>query len=50
MENVGTIYDTIFYSYLLYVLGPFGIICDNLVYFSQLGIFGPRKIWQPWYF
>jgi hypothetical protein len=27
---------------------PFGIVCGNLLYFSQFGMFGPRKIWQPW--
>jgi hypothetical protein len=31
-----------------YNLWPFGIVCDNLVYFTQFGMFGPRKIWQPW--
>jgi hypothetical protein len=31
-----------------YTLWPFGIVCGNLVYFSRFGMFGPRKIWQPW--
>jgi hypothetical protein len=26
---------------------PFGIVCGNLVYFSQFEMFGARKIWQP---
>jgi hypothetical protein len=26
----------------------FGIVCVNLVLFSRFGLFGPRKIWQPW--
>jgi hypothetical protein len=26
---------------------PFGIVCDDLVYFSCFGMFGPRKISQP---
>jgi hypothetical protein len=28
---------------------PFGIVFGHLVYFSNLGMFGPRKIWQPWW-
>jgi hypothetical protein len=28
-------------------IGPFGIVCGHLVYFSRFGMFGPRKIWQP---
>jgi hypothetical protein len=39
------------------ILRPFGIIYCRLVffvvvwymYFSHIGMFGPRKIWQPWY-
>jgi hypothetical protein len=31
-----------------YNLWPFGIVCGHLLYFSQFGMFGPRKIWQPW--
>jgi hypothetical protein len=30
-----------------YNIWPFGILCGHLVYFSQFGMFGPRKIWQP---
>jgi hypothetical protein len=26
---------------------PFGIVCGLLLYFSQFGMLGPRKIWQP---
>jgi hypothetical protein len=29
-------------------LWPFGIVCGHLVYFPHFGMFGPRKIWQPW--
>jgi hypothetical protein len=29
-----------------YHLWPFGIFCGHLVYFSQFGMFEPRKIWQ----
>jgi hypothetical protein len=32
---------------ICYNLWPFGIVCVHLVYFSQFGMFGPRKIWQP---
>jgi hypothetical protein len=32
-----------------YNLWPFGIACGHLLCFSQFGMFGPRKIWQPWY-
>jgi hypothetical protein len=31
-----------------YNLWPFGIVCGDLLYFSQFGMLGPRKIWQPW--
>jgi hypothetical protein len=27
---------------------PFGVVCGPLVYFFRFGMFGPRKIWQPW--
>jgi hypothetical protein len=30
-----------------YNLWPFGIVCGDLLYFSQFGMFGPREIWQP---
>jgi hypothetical protein len=38
------------------ILWPFGIIygclvyvvCGHLLYFSRFGMFGPRRIWQPW--
>jgi hypothetical protein len=29
-----------------YILWPFGIVCGLLLYFFM---FGPRKIWQPWW-
>jgi hypothetical protein len=44
----------VFYDYLeyftsiWYYLWPFGMIFGHLVLFSQIGMFGPRKIWQPW--
>jgi hypothetical protein len=30
-----------------YSIKPFGIFFGHLVYFPRLGMFGPRKIWQP---
>jgi hypothetical protein len=47
-------YVCIFYNHLEYFtatwynLWLFGIVCCDLVYFSHFGMFGPRKIWQPW--
>jgi hypothetical protein len=26
----------------------FGVVCRHLLYFYHFGMFGPRKIWQPW--
>jgi hypothetical protein len=50
MEKVNIYYDHWEY------LWPFGItygrllpiVCGHLVYFPHFGMFGPRKIWQPW--
>jgi hypothetical protein len=44
MVNVG-----IFYAHMAipYILQPFGLVCGRLIHFSQFGMFGPRKIWQP---
>jgi hypothetical protein len=36
------------FSVIWYNLWPFGIVCIHFVYFSRFGMFGPRKIWQPW--
>jgi hypothetical protein len=45
MINVGT-FVAIWYN--LWPFGIiFGIVCGHLVYFSQFGMFGRRKIWQP---
>jgi hypothetical protein len=44
IENVGKFYDLLEYFTAIW---PFGIVCGHLVYFSQFGMFGPRKIWQP---
>jgi hypothetical protein len=50
MENVGIFYDHLeYFTAIWYNLWPFGIVyCHVLVYFSKFGMFGPRKIWQPW--
>jgi hypothetical protein len=36
-----------YFTAIWYNLWPFGIACGHLVYFSQFGIFGSKKIWQP---
>jgi hypothetical protein len=36
------------FSAIWYNLSPFVINCGHSVYFSHFGMFGPRKIWQPW--
>jgi hypothetical protein len=41
-------FQMVYFMAIWYNLWPFGKVCGNLVYFSQYGIFGPRKIWQPW--
>jgi hypothetical protein len=49
MESVCMFYDHLeYFTAIWYNLWPFGIVCGNLVYFSHFGMFGPRKIWQPW--
>jgi hypothetical protein len=49
MENLGIFYDhLVYFTAIGNILGPFGIFCGNLVYFSPLWYFVPRKIWQPW--
>jgi hypothetical protein len=49
MENVLRFYDHLeYFMAICYNLWPFGIVCGNLVYFLRFGMFGPRKIWQPW--
>jgi hypothetical protein len=30
------------------ILMPISKVCSHLVYFPHFGMFGPRKIWQPW--
>jgi hypothetical protein len=48
-KNVGISLDHLeYFTAIWYNLWPFGIFCDHLVYFSQFGKSGPRKIWQPW--
>jgi hypothetical protein len=50
MVNVGKFYDHLeHFMAIWYNLWPFVIACDHLLYFSPFGMFGPRKIWQPWF-
>jgi hypothetical protein len=44
----GIFYDHLeYFMAIWYNLWPFGIVCGDLLYFSQFGMLGPRKIWQP---
>jgi hypothetical protein len=48
MVNVGIFYDHLkYFMAIWHNLWPFGIVSGHLLYFSQFGMFGPRKIWQP---
>jgi hypothetical protein len=48
MANVGIFYDHLeYFMAIWYNLWPSGIVCGRLLHFSQFGMFGPRKIWQP---
>jgi hypothetical protein len=50
MVNVGIFYDHLqHFMAIWYNLWPFGIVCGHLLYFPQFGMFGPRKVWQPWW-
>jgi hypothetical protein len=33
----------------IHILSQFGIFCGNFDIFSRFGVFGTRKIWQPWF-
>jgi hypothetical protein len=49
MENVVIFYDHLeYFTAIWHNVWPFGIVSCHLVYFSRIGMFGPRKIWQPW--
>jgi hypothetical protein len=37
-----------YFTVIWYNLWPFGVVCCHLVYCLRFGIFGPRKICQPW--
>jgi hypothetical protein len=48
MGNVGIFYDhSEQFRAIWYNLLQFSIVCGHLLYFSQFGMFGPRKIWHP---
>jgi hypothetical protein len=38
-----------YFTAVRYKLWPFGILYGRLVTLFCFGIFGPRKIWQPWF-
>jgi hypothetical protein len=52
--NLGKFWKALEWKMLLYFMAiwhsvwQFGIGCGHLVYYSHFGMFGPRKIWQPW--
>jgi hypothetical protein len=49
MVNVGIFYDHWeYFMSIWYNLWPFVIVFGHLSYFPRFGMFGPRKIWQPW--
>jgi hypothetical protein len=49
MVNVGIFYNHLeYFMAIWYNLWPFDKVCGHLIYFSQFGMLGPRKIWQPW--
>jgi hypothetical protein len=49
MVHVGIFHDHLeYFMAIWYNVWPFGIACGHLLYFSRFGMFGPRKIWQPW--
>jgi hypothetical protein len=45
MENVGIFYD---FTAISYMFWPIGVVWVLWYIFPRLGMFGPRKIWQPW--
>jgi hypothetical protein len=50
IENAVTFYDHLeYFTDIWYNLEPFGKVCGHLVHFFRFGMFGARKIWQPWF-
>jgi hypothetical protein len=48
MVNFVIFYDHLeYFTAIAYILQPFGLVCGPFGIFSQFGMFGPRKIWQP---
>jgi hypothetical protein len=48
MENLGIFYDhLVYFTAIVNVLWPFGILCGHLVYLYPFWYFVLRKIWQP---
>jgi hypothetical protein len=49
MENVFIFYGHLeYFMAIWYSLWQSGTVCGHLVYFSHFGMFGRRRIWQPW--
>jgi hypothetical protein len=48
MEDAGTFYDNlVYFTQILYIFWPFGIVYGHYVYFSPVWYVVLRKIWQP---
>jgi hypothetical protein len=48
MENVGIFYGhLVHFTVFCYILWTFGIVCDDLVYFSRFGILHKEKSGNP---
>jgi hypothetical protein len=47
MVNVDIFYDHLEYFGIIYGRLAY-VVCGHLLYLSRFGMFGPRKIWQPW--
>jgi hypothetical protein len=49
MEKVDILHGLLEYmTAIWYILWQSVIVCSHLVHISHFGMFGPRKIWQPW--
>jgi hypothetical protein len=50
MGSVGIFYDYLeHFTAIWCILWPFGKVYGHLVHFFLFGMFGPIKIWQPWF-
>jgi hypothetical protein len=49
MNNFVIFYDHLeYFTALWYNLWPLSVVCCHLVHCLRFGMFGPRRIWQPW--